>query len=129
MPRGPKQEKRKGVWDKEFHGFVPCSLNDEQKKSFHEWVKSVDPESALGKVHSLIDHNYKFSWSLGGQNSSPIATLTCNDPFNDDCGWALSGFGEDYWQALYVVLFKHTIILQEHWTANGKPTGKSSGIG
>lgn len=116
-PRNPRKGAtiKKVVWQ----GFVECRLSDEDKEDFEHWFEAntLDPMRFL---YDFVRDGFKVSLTPEVTKGSYTATITDNDPTSPQAGWALSAFGDSLEKAIMVLVYKHTVLLQDGWVIGAK---------
>jgi len=97
-----------------FKGFIQHNLTAEEKKAYDNWTLS--PDDLWDAIERIIDNGYKLSTSHDDYNSTRQASLTCNNPKLPDYGWVLVARAPDSFNAIALIVFKHTVLLGENWT-------------
>lgn len=111
MPRGSKSKPQTN-WSTTF---VRCELTSDQKRDVPTWVKKND-KSLDDLVISLLQANYKLSYSFNDQTDSFICSITGKPEGCDNASKVLTAHAKDYGTALWVVLYKHYVLFKgEIW--------------
>lgn len=96
--------------------FVDLELSREDKDDFKKWV--VTDDELISYVETRGCEGYKIGMSYKQEKGSWVASLTCVDKDSDNFECCLSAFGASWLQALRVVCFKDTVLLEGDWTRN-----------
>lgn len=72
-------------------------------------------ESLLEAFVLLLETGYKFSFSLNAQNDMFVCAMTDRRDGSATENACLTGAADNWYDALRVVLYKHTVILKQNW--------------
>lgn len=105
-----------------WEGFAKVEMSDEDKEKFGEW--ELEDEDVFILMADLLNTGYKLTLSFSEQNNSYNAALTCKDKSSTNSGYTMSAYATAWYQALRVLLYKHTVICGGDWTnAKKRPMG------
>jgi len=111
MGRDPKSKKEK--YQFQFRGFVDVKLSDVQRDAFSSW--DVHDEELYEIVATVVQGGFKLSTTYNSGNDTFTATLTGQNGTGDADGYSMSSFAPDWYNALRLLVFKHTVILEGDW--------------
>jgi len=105
-----KERRKKAAWG----GYIRCELTPQERDEFPHWVDS-NHEKLFALLDTLLRQEITVSMLLDEDNAAYVARLTCvlgDEPAT----WILTGFHGTVAEALWLVLFKHFVILDSDWT-------------
>ena len=128
MPRGKRQPSDKVDSDKflvgprraqtkdEWGGFVNVSLDEAHREEFDLWW-SENEATITRELDDAVGTGLKFTLSYDGGNCCYIASLTGRPDVRGERPFTccLSGRGGTLFEALAVLLYKHTSLLHADW--------------
>jgi len=109
----PPKKKLSNDWK----GFVNYKLSEDERANFLNW--DVHDDDVWLFVSQANTEGYRFSTSYNKGNNTFNALLSCNDATSPNNGYSLSGYAPTWYEAIRVVLFKHIVVFDYHWSTDG----------
>lgn len=103
----------KKVTENGWIGFVDVTLTSDEKELFGAW-DIHDEDLWLLLVDAMVG-GHKVSLSYNKQNETFGASFTGVSPDGENKGYTLSAFAADWYTAVRVLMFKHSVILHGVW--------------
>jgi len=121
MPRAKKQQRK---FSDDFKGFVTVNLTVEDEKL----IDRAEPDGGrlFDSIAVLIEQGYKFSSKLDANSGSIVCTLIDDRADAPTRGFALSGWGAEFLDALAALCYKHFEKCAGEWPTEeaGRPISK-----
>jgi len=105
-----KRESKEVTWQ----GFVDVKLTAEEKETYGQW--DVQDEDLWVLVVDAIGSGHKLSVTYNRQNDQFVASYTGQTGTKGNEGFTLSAYAKDWYNAVRVLAYKHTILLESDWT-------------
>jgi hypothetical protein len=104
-----------------WRGFVECKLTEVEKETYGQW--DVHDDDLFVLLSDAVASGHKLSITFNKQNDQFVASFTGNEGTGKHEGYTLSAYASDWYNALRVLLFKHSVLLDARWeTAAERPT-------
>lgn len=115
----------KGREQSSWVGFVDIKLTNEEKEQFSAW--DVNDEDLWIIFEDVIRTGHKVAVTYNKQNDNFVASFTGLEANKTNAGYTLSAFAPNWYAAVRVLVFKHSMILEgDFGNAKGR---KSDEIG
>lgn len=106
--------KRAEVYTAEYAGYLVCDLTAAQETGLDSFIRT--PEQMVTWLGEMVDSGLKLVVTYSKDGASVRAELHDMDATSDFAGWRLSSFAESTYDALVILCYKHTVILEEDWS-------------
>lgn len=97
----------------DFVGFFNYEMKAEEKEVCREWVRHEE-EVALA-IEDAVASRYKLTISQDTRSGGYQATMQAYDPKDKNAGLCMSAYAKHWYDALGVLMFKHTQVLRKDW--------------
>lgn len=98
-------------YEKQEFVFVNVPFNSTDEQAFEEWLKKHAP-TETDAIDFLTGAGFRVTQSLGVLGDNPSCSITRVDTTKADYNRCISSNGNDIWDALFVTLYKWTVMLQ-----------------
>lgn len=119
----PRRSSPKAEW----MSFVPCELREADKPAFLLWYAG-DDRVIFGLLDEAIGEGLKFAITFDIRNHCYVSSLSGRPSPTQDYDWnaTLTGRGSTIPEAMAVLFYKHTVIMEGDWfdRLNNKPSGQ-----
>lgn len=104
--------------------FVDVKLTAEERDGFLSWTKRGGP-NLVTFLQSMADDGYRVGVSWSGEQQAYTVSLTCRQAGNVNEGLCMTSFAKTLENALWLALYKHLVVAEEHWIeASGGQEGE-----
>lgn len=107
----PKQENKRAEWQ----GFADVKLTSEEKETYKGW--DIHDEDLWIIVVDSISSGHKLSVTYNKQNDQFVASFTGQAGTGKNEGFTLSAYAKNWYDAIRVLAFKHSVLLEGVWAA------------
>lgn len=110
-----KKNGKDAVKKAEFKGFFNYEMNSDEKAACKAWVRNE--EVVAIEIEDAIASLYKFTLTKDVRSDGYQATMQAHDPKDPNAGLCMSAYAKHWYDALGVLLFKHTQLLKKDWSS------------
>lgn len=110
---------------REWLGFRDIRLTPEQDDAFDHW--DMEDEDVLVFLQESVTSGYKFTLVYNKQNDSYSASFTGGIGCGANAGYTLSAFSDSWFEAVKLLVFKHSVIADGDWSATALPARQRRG--
>ena len=94
-------------------GYKNINISDKLHDSVEKFL--TDDKEIFALWNSLLLKDYTFKFYFDVKSESFKCTVTCMNSEEPNFGYAMSAYGDNWYTALGVVIFKHVEISQGDW--------------
>lgn len=99
----------------EWDGFVACTITADMEADLDKYVQSFTESDVLAYIEAVAT-NCKLSFSANTMGGGVLASLTVTRSHSrSQTGRCLTAYAPNARDALAVLAYKDTVILDEHW--------------
>lgn len=107
------QKTAKGTFN--LKGYVRCELSAADKDAFKLWEDVQSDAAMYDALVKAVDSGYMLK--AGEGKESYQATLSAADTGQDWDGYVLTAFASSPGRALALLVYKHSVLMQQDWSA------------
>lgn len=109
----------------EFRGYANVNIPAAHEKPAQAYA--LDSKACFMALNEALLEGYSLKIYADHKEETFRASITCMNPDDDNFGFILSAFADDWTTALGILLYKHYILCQRVWDAT--PTGEKRPFG
>lgn len=97
----------------DFKGYVPANLDKATREEIRAW--DITAGEVLDQFDRLLDSGYSITLKFDKEGEGRRVNISALDVRDDVNGWILNARAATLFQAMVVVWYKHSILLQGDW--------------
>jgi hypothetical protein len=106
-------------------GFIDLRLNDADREAYNAWTS--DNEIDLWALFDdCLGKGLKYSCSWDSENECYVSTFTATLELSIKYRYVLTSRSSSWERSLFLLLFKHYVLLKENWATFKPSTGRGA---